>query len=130
MIFNFDFSEVLNFDAFIKQARHYMSIMPNITYFINVSNFKLSLAWSKVSENNFNLKIQISEVINKDNLLSGKILNPLDDLRFKDLLEIKNTYSLPYSEGMYVTSSIDDGLNFMIRMVKILHKINKINFFV
>ena len=130
MIFTLNLSNTSNYERFIMQARHYLNVMPVITYFIYVNKYGANFECSKIN-NSFSIKLKIAEVMHdiNGNITQGKAIIPLSDDRFSSLSYFKS-FKVDEEEGECKLSSIEESIHFMINIVKFLKKLDKISLFI
>jgi hypothetical protein len=131
MIFTFNFGATLDFAQFRAQATRYLSVFKEITYHLNLFNYKLVCCTTKQDfkyETNFHI-VQIERDIDGA-IVNGNILVPLSDSKFKDLKEISSNFSPDSYMGTSEQLNIEQVVNFYCKLLKFLNKIDTLSVFV
>ncbi len=128
MLFTFHFNESLDFTQFRRQATHYVSTFPEITYHINLDKYKVVFT-SKKQDKNFEINFSISQIIRDKNrsVIDGTNIIPLSDFRFQDLRDIVSYCAPQQSNGLFKTDNVESVIDFMCRMIKTVNKTGKLS---
>lgn len=136
MIFNFSFNDSLDFTKFKKHSNHYISLFQDrkIEYHLSVNEYKLVCKLYPIIP--FDIKDRLLKInfieIKKDeqgDIVSGTDIIPLSNLKFKDIKEMSSLFCPDNYIGTYTAKSTNEIVDFMCRMVKFLHKINRLSAF-
>lgn len=137
MIFRYDFGKTFELTNFKKHSVHYMNHMPSVSFHLFLNNYKLIFDVNKDLENKnyYNIDAYIFELsFDSDGAVTnGRAIVPMLDTRFKEIKEISSLY-LDENENIIkgeftdtVTQSITDR---MCRILKIMHKFDKLKVFI
>ncbi len=132
MIFTFEFGSNLDFTQFKRQASHYISIFPSITYHLNLLGYKLVTEVQKKENNQYNTRFHICQIKRDSDgaVCNGTIIIPLSDLRFRELKDvISNHFTIDSHIGTSDQLDVNQVVDFHCKMVKILYKVDKLSMF-
>lgn len=132
MIFRYDFGEKLDLSKFQKQAPYYIGRMRQLTYHIFVKDYKIVADISTPDNSNIhNVSMTLFE-IKRDNdgeIKSVSTIYPYMDLRFKELHDITNIFTLDSHEAHFGSNNVARTVEELSAIIKIIHKINNLKAF-
>lgn len=135
MILRYDFGEVLDLSKFQKQALHYINCMPSLTYHFCVSNYRLVAEINKSSDSLLDHHTVTFSLFSGNKDADGDIINhnivvPLSDTRFKEVQEIVSLFTFDASKSdTIISNSAEKTVEKLSRLIRVLHKINKLKAF-
>ena len=132
MQFRYDFGDKLDLTKFRKQAEHYIGTMQRLTYIFFVKDFKVMAdIVTPDGCNGHMVTISIRE-ISRDadgELTDQSSIIPLNDLRFKQIKEIKEVFIIDQPEGNFDSNSVTNTINKICCILNIVQRINNLRAF-
>jgi len=132
MKLRYDFGEKLDLSKFKKQAPHYIAQMRELNLEFYIADFRFSSEISTPDRQTAHLVSLSLEDIEKDefgNLISSKTIYPLQDTRFKEISDIQVLFQNNTYKSHFQSHSVDDTVNRLCLIIKLLHKINNLKVF-
>lgn len=146
MIFRYDFGSNLDLSKFKKQSAHYIGRIPNISYHLFLSNYKIIAEINKIDDgsliqinslsdsipNNLHTTtISIYDIIrdNDGEISKSDVVVPLNDIRFKELKQIIEIFPTDHYKGSFASSTSQNTCDKICKIVNILTKIDKLKAF-
>jgi hypothetical protein len=133
MLFRYDVGEKLDLAKFKKQAKYHLSNVRDMTYEFYLTNYKLKVDIGRATATSdyiadislFDLKRDAQlEITNETVIL------PNQDYRFSDIEYIQNLYQTNNWRGEFSTYNVDDAIEKIYNIIKLLFKIDNFKCFV
>jgi hypothetical protein len=139
MLFTYVFGEKLDLSKFRKQATHYISTIPDVTYHLYLPIYKIHLEVSTPHTHNGHLiTISIFELTRneKKEIIRSELIHPLVNSCFQDIKAIQDiwmpapgTNYVPGSRAAFASNSVAESVEKICTVLKIVHKIDHLKAF-
>lgn len=132
MILRYDYIDRLDLSIFRKQASHYIARMQNVNCFFFTKDYRLLAEIGYVrNQNNYTVNIYFSEIIRNENneIDYGNNIDVTKHPLFEDILSIKSLFEINPSKAIFIANNIQEIIDRLCYLVKILHKINNLKIF-
>lgn len=133
MLYRYDISDKLDLSRFKKQAPSLIGKMRELTYEFYLDDYKLVAEITTTdSFNNQLITLYFFDITkdDNDNVVSEKIIVPLESLLFKNINFIKSLFINNNYKAYIDSDNVDKTTDIISTIVKLLFKINSLKAFI
>lgn len=132
MIIRYDLGDKLDLSRFKKRAPREIATMHRIIYEFYVQGYRISIDIGTPDDSTAHLvELAIMEIKRDGSkeIQSYIAIQPNEDLRFREIPDVAK-YFEPFSQtGHFRSSSVEDTVNILSKIIKVVYKINNLKAF-
>jgi hypothetical protein len=134
MIFRYDFSKGVDFTAPRKQMLYYIPKLKDVTYHFLLKDYRIVTSFVENQDSTYTISLHINDIVRDEDgeIVRHNAIIPLSDMRFQNIHKISDMF-VSGSHESYFTSNADDiesNVDLLIRIIKIVDRINNLKVFI
>jgi hypothetical protein len=132
MLFRYDFGKKPDLSKFRKQAEHYIGSMRQLSYDLYLPDFHIRIDITTPDDSNAHIcTINVIDIFrDKGEIIREQVVIPMSDVRFNEIELIKQMFPVDHYTATFTSNSVQDTVDKVCRLVKLVSKINGLLAFV